>query len=74
MKKSLKPKSALGNIRIQKNISQQELSDMTGISLRCIQYYEALMQTPSLKNAYKIAQILDANIESIFPYTEMSPE
>lgn len=67
-------KSSLGIIRSEKNISQQELADMTGISLRCIKYYEALVQIPSLKNAYKISQSLNTDLETLFPYAEISSE
>ena len=64
--------SSLKIIRTEKKISQKELSNMTGISIRCIKYYEALTQTPTLINAYKISQILDADIETIFPFTEIT--
>lgn len=67
-------KSSLGTIRSEKNISQQELADMTGISLRCIKYYEALTQIPSLKNAYKISKSLNTDLETLFPYAEISSE
>ena len=67
-----KNKSSLRTIRTEKKISQKELSDMTGISIRCIKYYEALTQTPTLINAYKISQSLAADIETIFPYTEIT--
>ncbi len=58
-------------IRIQKNISQKELSERTGLSLRCIQYYETLTTIPSIKNAYRISRCLESSIEQIFPYDEL---
>jgi DNA-binding XRE family transcriptional regulator len=72
MTTNTKNKSSLRAIRTEKKISQKELSDMTGISIRCIKYYESLAQTPTLINAYKISQSLDADIETIFPYNEIT--
>lgn len=74
MSRSRNPKSSLGIIRTEKNVSQKELSAMTGISVRCIKYYEALVQIPSLRNAYRISKSLDTDIETLFPFAEISPE
>ena len=60
--------SNLKEIRTEKNISQQELSEKTGISIRCIRYYEALTRMPSILNAYRISATLDTPISEIFPY------
>ena len=62
--------SNLKEIRTEKNISQQELSEQTGISVRCIRYYEALTLTrmPSILNAYRISATLGTPISEIFPY------
>lgn len=72
MNSTNKKKSSFKNIRNEKNISQKKLSDLTGISLRCIQYYEALRQPPTLVNAYKLSQILNTDIETLFPYDEIT--
>lgn len=60
--------SNLKEIRTEKNISQQELSEKTGISIRCIRYYEALTRMPSILNAYRISATLGTPISEIFPY------
>lgn len=62
--------SNLKNIRMDRNISQKELSAKTGISVRCIKYYESLKREPSLLNAYKISIILEVPVTEIFPYVE----
>lgn len=74
MNNTSKNKSSLRLVRTEKRISQRELSDMTGISIRCIKYYEALTKMPSLINAYKISHSLETDIETIFPFSEISPE
>ncbi len=60
--------SNLKEVRNQKNISQKELSEKTGISLRCLKYYEGLTSTPSILNAYRLASYLDVPVEELFPY------
>ena len=62
--------SNLKSIRMDKNISQQELSDKTGISVRCIKYYETLRRMPSVINAYRLSATLDTTIQDLFPYME----
>ena len=62
--------SNLRNIRTEKNISQLELSAKTGISVRCIKYYEALTRIPSLLNAYKLSETLETPITELFPYSD----
>ena len=65
--------SNLRNIRANKNISQKELSARTGISVRCIKYYESLTRLPSLLNAYRLSETLDTPIADLFPYEKESP-
>ena len=60
--------SNLKEIRTEKNISQQELSEQTGISVRCIRYYENLTRIPSILNAYRLSETLETTIQDIFPY------
>ncbi len=58
--------SNLKDIREHKNISQRELADITGISVRTIRYYETLDAMPSVINAYKLAICLDVSLEELF--------
>ena len=60
--------SNLKEVRNQKNISQKELSEKTGISLRCLKNDEGLTSTPSILNAYRLASYLDVPVEELFPY------
>ena len=62
--------SNLKPIREQRKISQQELADISGISVRMIRYYESLDAMPSIINAYKLSQILDVPISELFPATD----
>jgi Predicted transcriptional regulators len=62
--------SNLRTVRTEKNISQKELSAKTGISVRCIKYYEALTRLPSLINAYRLSETLDTPITELFPYND----
>ena len=59
--------SNLKPIREQRKISQQELADISGISVRMIRYYESLDAIPSIINAYKLSQILNVSIDELFP-------
>ena len=59
--------SNLKPIREQRKISQQELADISGISVRMIRYYESLDAMPSIINAYKLSQILNVSIDELFP-------
>ena len=64
--------SNLRKCRTEKNVSQKELSQMTGISVRCLEYYECLTNIPSLLNAYRLAKTLDTPISELFPYDNES--
>ena len=59
--------SNLKPIREQRKISQQELADISGISVRMIRYYESLDAMPSIINAYKLSQILEVPLDELFP-------
>ena len=60
--------SNLKEVLTEKNISNKELSVNTGISVRCIQYYEDMTNTPSILNAYRLAAYLDVPVEQLFIY------
>lgn len=63
-------RSNMKKYRIEKNLSQKELAERTGLSLRCIQYCEMLVTIPTITNAYKISECLGLTIEQVFPYEE----
>lgn len=60
--------SNLKDVLAEKKISNKELSANTGISVRCIQYYEDMTNTPSILNAYRLAAYLDVPVEQLFIY------
>ena len=56
----------LRNIRIEKNISQQQLADMVGVSRNTISSIETGQFNPTAKLALIICIALDKKFEDIF--------
>jgi transcriptional regulator with XRE-family HTH domain len=54
----MKEKSWLYMYRIEKSLSQKELSDVTGIDRSCISMFETGTRLPIPKDAMKIARAL----------------
>jgi putative transcriptional regulator len=59
-------KNNLKEIRKEKNISQQELADMVGVSRNTISSLETGQYEPSAKLAYILSIALDKKFEEIF--------
>ncbi|MCR5228749.1 MAG: helix-turn-helix transcriptional regulator [Solobacterium sp.] len=59
-------KNHLKEIRREKNISQQELADMVGVSRNTISSLETGQYEPSAKLAYILSIALDRKFEEIF--------
>ncbi len=66
MNGSLILKNNLKQIRKEKNISQQELADMVGVSRNTISSLETGQYEPSAKLAYILSIALDKKFEDIF--------
>ena len=66
MNKELILKNYLKEIRKEKNISQQELADMVGVSRNTISSIETGQYEPTAKLAYVICIALDKKFEEIF--------
>ena len=66
MKNKLILKNKLKEIRKEKNISQQELADMVGVSRNTISSLETGQYEPTAKLAYVLAIALDLKFEAIF--------
>ena len=66
MKKELILKNKLKEIRKQKNISQQELADMVGVSRNTISSLETGQYEPTAKLAFVLAIALDKKFEDLF--------
>lgn len=66
MNSSLVLKNNLKQIRKEKDISQQELADMVGVSRNTISSLETGQYEPTAKLAYILAIALDKKFEDIF--------
>ena len=66
MKKEVVLKNNLKEIRKLKNISQQELADMVGVSRNTISSLETGQYQPTAKLAYVICIALDRKFEEVF--------
>lgn len=56
----------LKELRESKGLSQPQISEKVGISLRAYQYYESGERMPDVDTAIKIAGILDTTTENIW--------
>lgn len=52
-------------IRVEKNISQQELADMVGIHSTHVSRYERNMAQPSIEIAKKMAEALNVSVDTL---------
>jgi putative transcriptional regulator len=66
MKNKLVLKNKLKEIRKEKNISQQELADMVGVSRNTISSLETGQYEPTAKLALILSIALDKEFEEIF--------
>jgi len=56
----------LREIRVQLNITQEELAKRVGVSRQTINYIERGRYKPTVLLALKIAKVLNRNVEEIF--------
>lgn len=66
MKEELVLKNKLVNIRKEKNLSQQNLADMVGVSRNTISSIETYQYSPTAKLALLICIALDKKFEEVF--------
>lgn len=66
MKTELVLKNKLKEVRKEKNISQQELADMVGVSRNTISSLETGQYEPTAKLAYVLCVALDMKFEELF--------
>ena len=66
MKTELILKNKLKEIRTKKNLSQQELADMVGVSRNSISSLETGQYEPTAKLAYILCIALDMKFEELF--------
>lgn len=66
MNRELVLKNKLKDVRKEKNISQQELADMVGVSRNTISSLETGQYEPTAKLAYVLCIALDMKFEELF--------
>jgi putative transcriptional regulator len=66
MKNKLVLKNRLKEVRSEKNLSQQELADMVGVSRNTISSLETGQYEPTAKLALVLAIALDMKFEELF--------
>ena len=60
--------SNLKHLRSQRGLSQSKLAELSGVSLRMIQYYEQGVKDINLAQAntlYQLAKVLECNMEDL---------
>jgi len=55
-------------LRAEKNWTQQDLADQTGVTRQTIIAVEKKRYTPSLELAFKIARAFNREVEEVFKY------
>ena len=58
--------------RATKRMTQQELSDLVGVSRQTIMQLERNRYNPSMLLAYSIAKVFNVTIEDIFDFAEVT--
>lgn len=62
-------KTILKTIREEKGFTQVEVADKANIAIRTYQNYEAGERVPNVHTALNIAEVLNTQIEVLFPVT-----
>ena len=57
-------------LRAERNLTQDDLAKVAGVSRKTIVYLEKGEYVPSLQLAWRIAKLFDQPIESIFTFYE----
>ena len=63
-------KTRIKEYRTKHNLTQEKLAEMVGIRRETIIFLEQGKYNPSLKLAYNVAKVLQANIEEIFLFDD----
>ncbi|AMQ56212.1 helix-turn-helix transcriptional regulator [Algoriphagus sanaruensis] len=61
-------KNRIRELRVNKNITQEELAEIIGVSRQTINAIEKEKFDPSLPTAFKMAKLFEKPIEEIFIY------
>lgn len=60
-------KSRMKVLRAERDLTQEQLADLIGVSRYAINALETERHDPSLDLAYRIAAALSLNVEQVFP-------
>ncbi len=60
----------LERLRLNKNMTQQELADLVGVSRQTIISLERGRYNPSILLAYRLARLFELPIEDVFIFSE----
>lgn len=63
-------KNNLKEFRSKKNLNQQDLGSLVGVSRQTISLIERGDYNPSITACLKLAKVLDTTVEEIFSYEE----
>jgi putative transcriptional regulator len=61
------PANRVAQLRKAAGLTQRALAEKTGLSQRAITYIEQGDKSPSVANAQRIALVLGATVEDLFP-------
>lgn len=62
-------KNRIRELRVERNMTQEELAEIIGVSRQTINAIEKEKFDPSLPTAFKMAKLFEKTIEEIFSYT-----
>jgi len=63
-------KNRIKVLRAEKNLTQEELADIIGVSRQTINAIEKEKFDPSLPTAFRISKLFNLKIEEIFQYDQ----
>ncbi|QYH39463.1 helix-turn-helix transcriptional regulator [Algoriphagus sp. NBT04N3] len=63
-------KNRIRDLRVAKNMTQEDLAEIIGVSRQTINAIEKEKFDPSLPTAFKLSKLFELSIEEIFQYEE----
>ena len=63
-------KNRIRELRVVKNMTQEDLAEIIGVSRQTINAIEKEKFAPSLPTAFKLSKLFELSIEEIFQYEE----
>lgn len=63
-------KTRVKQLRAEKNLTQQALADLVGVRRETVVFMERGRYVPSLRLAYRIAEVFGVAIEDVFSFDD----